>query len=168
MLRFMANPNEQKTTAAPKAPAKMVIPVINNVEALQQIAIKPKAGMGTITPGQAVTLLPGLNFVDADLWAEAAENPQAKRLLDPEVTIPHSKAPQFNPECAGKPYLVVLAPLPKDNPLGALPIDQAIKLVEEIHNPKELARLEKMEPRDNVRSALRTRHAIITKPGKAA
>jgi hypothetical protein len=159
--------NEQKTAPAkPTTTAeKMVVPVVNNLEALQQIALKPNRGVGSMVPAEAVTLQPGLNFVDAQKWADAAENPHAKLLMDER--IPHSKAPQFNPECAGKPYLVAGAPLPKDNPLGALDVKAAAAMVEELHQATDRERLYKIEARDSVRSAIRTRLAIITKGGKA-
>jgi hypothetical protein len=163
--------NEQKPQPPTKVPGKdekIVVPVTNNLEALQQIALKPNRGVGSMVPAEALTLQPGLNFVPAEKWAEAAENPHAKLLM--EERIPFSKAPQFNPECAGKPYLVVGAPLPRENPLSALDVKAAAAMVEEVFQAKELERLEKVEQRDSVRSAIRQRLVIITKgkSGKAA
>lgn len=167
MLASMANEPQQKPTATKAKSDGTVVAVINNLEALQQIALKPERGMGTLVPAQAITLQPGVNFIDTEKWQEAADNPQTKRLL--EAKIPLSKAPQFNRECVGKPYLVAMPQtLPKDNPMSGFTDEVALALVEEMNDARELAKYEKLERRDAVRSAMRTRHAIITKKADRA
>jgi hypothetical protein len=162
----MANPNDAQKQPAKKADA-MVIPVTNNLEAIQQIAVRPRRGSGAMVQRAALSLLPGINLVDPEKWAEAAENPHAKTLMETAIP-PMPKAPQFSAARVGKPYLVVGSPLPKDNPLGGMTPDEAVTFIGDVADDKALQKMEKVEARDAVRLAIRARRAQISRGGKVA
>lgn len=162
----MANPNEAQKQPAKKSDAA-VIPVTNNLEAIQQIAVRPRRGSGALVQRAALTLLPGINLVDPDKWAEALENPQTEKLMKTAIP-PTPKAPQFNAARVGQPYIVAGAPLPKENPLGEMKPEDAIALANDVADDKTLAKLEKIEARDAVRLAIRARRELLRKGGKAA
>lgn len=75
--------------------------VINNRESLVQVQPQPTIynKQGAPVPGEAITLLPGVNFVETELLKKLRENP----LFDAHFKnkIPRSKAPEQNPEKVG-------------------------------------------------------------------
>lgn len=138
------------------------VPIRNNRESLIQLQLPAVKATGGLLPGKVITLMPGITFVDAEDWTRAKENPQVQILLT--ETIPMSKAPEFNPEKAGLPYLVEGKVLAKANPLLKMPESEALQAVLELFDLRVLKELLTKEQRPKVVTALQTQITRVEGP----
>jgi hypothetical protein len=140
----------------------MKIPVINNCERLYQIQVSnglvPEVGKGkrgkvmSTSAATLLTLVPGVNMVDQEVWEKAKENPIVKMRL--ELEIKPSVAPEAQLEKVGHPMLVEGAPLPDSAPLSALELKECKALIRETFSEQLLNQWMVEEIRPEVRREL--------------
>lgn len=113
------------------------------------------AGFGIITKGGLIQLTPGLNQgIPEDKWREAKDNTTVKKLL----AIGAIEEMQEQ---------VLVQDLPESvQSLSELPLVQAIRAIELIHDVERLAEWRKIEGRVRVRNAISKRQEAI-RVGKA-
>ena len=114
-----------------------------------------EGGFGIITEGGMIQLAPGLNQDVPELqWQKARENSTVKRLM----TIGAIEEVRER---------VTVETIPQDvQTLAGLPIIEASRLIEVIHDLDQLASWKKIEGRVRVRNAIAKRQEAI-KAGKA-
>jgi len=114
-----------------------------------------EAGFGIITRTGLIQLVPGLNQdIPEEKWEEAKSNKAVKRLM----AIGAIEEMQDR---------LVVEELPDDtDSLSALPLSQAIRAIELIHNADKLTEWKKKEGRIRVRNAISKRQEAI-RIGKA-
>lgn len=139
-----------------------VTPVLNNREALIQLALPAKSGKGGMMPGGTIDLRPGINFPDTKMWEEAKKNELAAKLLTEKIQS--SAAPEQTPERVGKPILEEGAPVSKDNPLASMKEGDAVALVDEMFDAVMMKRFLNQETRASVAAALKGQIAKIESP----
>lgn len=102
--------------------------VINNREGLVQGQLQPRSRnlSGAPIPHRAVTFLPGVNLVPSEELEELRKNPTFE--LNFRTAIPHSPAPEQNPERVGKPVLELLEVKGKDGKRVPLVVDDELPL----------------------------------------
>jgi hypothetical protein len=145
----MANPQVAKQETD-KAAERMVVVVINNRDGMEIVSMphRGKDMHNRVMPGEEVIFMPGLNLVDAGKLSVLMKNPAfAAKFTD---IIPHSLAPEQNPERVGKPILEKRGELPASRPLAKLPAEEAKALILEA-NEEQLPQFLKDEARDDVR-----------------
>lgn len=146
-----------------------VVAVCNNRESLVQLQLPSnitkdrhnKETKSGVNPGPVIQLLPGMNFVDADKWAVAKENPIVQKLLSEKIKP--SRAPEQNPERIGLPTLEEGPTCSKDNPLASLSDGDAVAMVDELFDVPMMKRFLDQESRTNVAVALKTQITKIEK-----
>lgn len=150
----MANPQTSTT--------KNVVPVQNNCERMIQMRLPGKQTKAGVLPGKLLTLVPGVNLVDADMWTEVQKNRLNQKLLTSKIKP--SRAPEQNPERVGQFMLVAQEPISAQAPLSAMNDQKALGLVEEIIDTTLLRKLKGQESRPKILKAIDARIEAIEHP----
>ena len=146
--------------------AEHVVPVLNNEDRAHMIQLPGASGKGGVTLGPLIKLIPGINFIAADQWAKAKENPGVKRLLTEKIKP--SQAPEQNQERVGSVKLVEGKPVGKDNPLADIPQPDAVEMVGDINDTALLHGYLDQETRGPVVTALKQQIARLEKPSQTS
>jgi len=164
----MADTTTEKAPAKQGQGSKRFILITNNEARLRILKLRGQVSpvSNTLVPGPQIDLAPGLNVVDAKLWArwkdENADQGEgddvvrgARHALLVEL-IPDDPHPNRRRERAGRPPLTE-GPLvaSRTTPLADVPPDQARALVPEILDLQLVDALLKIERRPVVAEALR-------------
>jgi len=164
----MADTTTEKAPAKQGQGSKRFILIINNEARLRILKLRGQVSdvSKTLVPGPQIDLAPGLNVVDAKLWArwkdengdqgdgdDMVRGARHALLVEP---LPDDAHPNRRRERAGRPPLTE-GPLvaSRTAPLSDLPPDQARALVAEILDPQLAAALLLIERRSAVAEALR-------------
>lgn len=114
-----------------------------------------EGGFGVVTDAGMIQLTPGVNPDVPDAkWAQARQNTMVKRLM----AIGAIEELKEMPTVQDIPQSV--------QTLSELPLSDAIRMIEIMHNEEQLADWKKIEGRVRVRNAI-TRRAEAIKTGKA-
>lgn len=136
-----------------------VTPVLNNEERQHLIQLPGEKHLGGHVHGPLIILRTGWNFVPTKHWEIAKENPMVQWLMTEK--IPPGRSPELNQECIGKYHLVERPPVTKDNPLAAISDDEAVAMVAEIFDERDLRKFLAQESRGRVAAALSGKIKLI-------